>query len=118
MGFDWDKYDSGGDGGFISAAEKKALAESGAPFAIAGVTERESRFEHDYEFVIKIVVPEGIEGVEPGERALTFAKGTGAESRDRTLTGMVEYFGEKGADDIEARLTKVGRAWFVKPVSS
>jgi hypothetical protein len=112
MGFNWDKYDTGGD--FISAAEKRALAESGAPFAITAVAERESRFEHDTEYVIKIVVPEGVEGVEAGERALTFAKGTGAESRDRALAGMIEYFDEDGADDIEAKLVKVGRAWFVK----
>lgn len=115
MGFNWDKYDTGG-GDFVSAAEKKALAESGAPFTITGVMERESRFEHDSEFVIKILVPEGVEDVEDGERILTFARGTGAESRDRTLTGMIEYFDEEDADDIEAKLEKVGRAWFVKPV--
>jgi hypothetical protein len=113
MGFNWDKYDTGG-GDFISAAEKRALAEQGVPFSILNVVERESRFEHDSEFVIKIVVPEGVEGVEPGERALTFAKGTGAESRDRTLEGMMEHFGEDGADEIEAKLAKVGRAWLIK----
>lgn len=117
MGFDWDKYDTGG-GDFIGAPEKNALKDSGAPFTITGVTERESRWEHEAEYVIKVVIPEGVEDVEPGERLLTFAKGTGAESRDRTLTGMVEYFKEDDADDIEAKLTKVGRAWFVKPVSS
>ena len=117
MGFNWDKYDTGGS--FISAEEKALLAESGAPFAITGVVERESRFEHDTEFVVKTLIPEGIEGVEPGERALTFAKGTGAESRDRTLIGMMEYFDEHdAADDITAKLEKVGRAWFVKPVTS
>src|SRR5680860_1100990 len=102
MGFNWDKYDTVGS--FISAEEKALLAESGAPFSVTGVVERESRFEHDTEFVIKIIVPEGIEDVEPGERALTFAKGTGAESRDRTLTGMIEYFDEDDADDIMAKL--------------
>lgn len=116
-GFDWDRYDTGG-GEFISAAEKKALADSGAPFTITGVVERESRFEHDTEFAVKIIVPEGVEDVEAGERVLTFAKGTGAESRDRTLSGMIEYFAEDGADDIEAKLAKVGRAWLVKPVAS
>ncbi len=115
MGFNWDKYDTG-SGDFISAAEKKALADSGAPFAITGVVERESRFEHDTEFVIKIVVPDGVDGVEAGERALTFARGTGAESRDRTLAGMIEYFEQDGADDIPAKLAKVGRAWLVRPV--
>lgn len=113
MGFDWDKYDTGA-GDFITAAEKKALAESGAPFAITNVVERESRFEHDYEYVLKIIVPEGVEGVEPGERALTFAKGTGATSRDNALSGMIQYFGEPGSDDIAAKLVKKGRAWFVE----
>lgn len=112
-GFDWSKFDTGGGGDFISAAEKKALAESGAAFTITAVKERESRFEHDTEFVISIVVPEGVEGVEPGDRALTFAKDTGADSRDRALTGMIEHFANDG-DDIEAKLTKVGRAWLIK----
>jgi len=112
-GFDWSQFDTGAGGDFVSAAEKKALAESGAPFTITGVSERESRFEHDFEFVIDIVVPEGVEGVEPGDRALTFAKDTGADSRDRTLSGMIEHF-KGGGDDIEAKLVKQGRAWFVR----
>lgn len=112
MGFDFSKYDSGGD--FITAAEKKALAESGAPFTITGVSERESRFEHDTEFAIKIEVPEGVEDVDPGERVLTFAKGTGAESRDRMLAGMIAHF-DAGGDDIKAKLVKVGRAWLIRP---
>ncbi len=112
-GFDWSKFDTGAGGDFISATEKKALADSGAPFTITNVKERESRFEHDTEFVIDIVVPEGVDDVEAGERALTFAKGTGAESRDATLTGMIAYF-ENGGDDIEAKLIKVGRAWLIK----
>lgn len=112
MGFNWDKYDTG-SGDFITAAEKKALTEAGAPFDITGVTERDSRFEHDTEFAIKILVPEGVEDVEPGERVLTFAKGTGAESRDKTLAGMIEHFDE-GGDDITAKLVKKGRAWFIE----
>lgn len=115
MGFNWEKYESGGD--YITAAEKKALAESGAPFGITGVIERESRFEHDAEFLLRLDVPDGIDGVEGGERALTFAKGSGADSRDAMLSGMVDYFDNPEADDIQAKLEKFGRAYLLKAAS-
>lgn len=113
MSFDWDRYDTGGD--YISAAEKAVLAETGAPFNVCGVVERDGKFESDREFAIKIVVPDHIPGVAPGERVMTFAKGSGADSRDAMLTGMIAYFDGPGADEIPAKLTKVGRAWLVKP---
>lgn len=112
MGFNWDKYDTGGS--YISAAEKQALMECGVPFNITGVVERDGNFEHKREFAIKIIVPEGVEGVDPGERVLTFAKGSGATSRDATLEGMVAHFDADGADEIPAKLVKVGRAWLIK----
>lgn len=112
MSFDFSKYETGGD--YISAAEKAALADSGAPFNITGVLERDGKFESKREFLVKIVVPEGVEGVEPGDRALTFAKGSGAESRDATLDGMMAYFDGPDADEIKAKLVKIGRAWLIK----
>lgn len=114
MGFDWDKYDGGGGGDFISAAEKKALAEAGAVFQITGVKERASRFEHDFEFVVDVLIPDGVEGVEPGERVFTFAKDSGAVGRDNALTGMIKHFTEEGGDDIDAKLAKIKRAWVLQ----
>jgi hypothetical protein len=35
VGFDFDKYDSGG--AYLGAAEKKAVAEAGIPFVITAV---------------------------------------------------------------------------------
>lgn len=116
MGFNWDEYDNGGGGDFITAIEKNALKDTGAPFNIMGVSERPSRFEHEAEFVLRIVVPEGVEGVAPGDRVLTFPKGTNVGSRDAVLSGMVGYFKEPDSDEIPAKLVKEGKAWLIRPV--
>lgn len=115
MGFDWDKYDNGTGGDFITAGEKNALKDTGAPFNILGVSERPSRFEHDAEYVIRIVVPDGVDGVAPGDRTLTFPKGTNVGSRDALLSGMIEHFATKGADELPAKLVKDGKAWLIRP---
>lgn len=113
--FDFSKYDAGG--AYISASEKAALADTGAPFNIVGVIEREGKFESKREYLVKIIIPEGVEGVEAGERSLTFAKGSGADSRDALLEGMMGYFDGDDADEIPAKLVKVGRAWLIKAAS-
>ena len=115
MGFDFSKYDSGSLGGpFITASEKVALASTGAPFHITRVSERASRFEHDTEYVLSCVIPEGVPGVDPGERTLTFPKGSNVGSRDALLAGMVDYFGGDDADDIPVVLTKAGKAYLIE----
>lgn len=111
MGFNWDKHEMGGK--FIGADEKAALKESGAPFNITGVAEVDGKFEHKREFHIKVIIPEGVDGVEAGDRTLTFAKGSGATSRDGMLEDMIRHFDEDG-DELPAKLVQVGRAWLIK----
>jgi hypothetical protein len=68
---------------------------------------RGTRFGHGSEYVVRAIVPGG------GERVLIFGRGS-AHSRDRMLDGMIEYFDEDGADEIPAKLVKVGRTWLIK----
>lgn len=108
MGFDFDKY-KGSGGDFITAAEKQVLAENGIPFTIKGI---KTVFKFDKEnFELEIDVPNPETG-ENEERVLSFPIGSGAESRDATLGGMQEYLAA-GGDPVEAKVEKVGRAFFV-----
>jgi hypothetical protein len=107
LGFDFDAYAGGGH--YISAAEKKALAENGIPFVIQGVRQVHKFDNENYELTILCPNPET---AEDEERVLSFPIGSGAESRDRMIAGMVKHFDE-GGEDIAAKLDKVGRAYFL-----
>ncbi len=107
MSFDFDKYQSGGN--FISAAEKKALAEGGIPFAITAIRQVHKFDNENYELSIRVPNPEN---GEEEERTLSFPIGSGAESRDAMLHGMKAYLEEEGGE-VSAKLTKIGRAYFL-----
>jgi hypothetical protein len=107
LSFDFDKYQSGGN--FISAAEKKVLAENGIPFVITAIRQVHKFDNENYE--LSIVVPNPETG-DDEERTLSFPIGSGAESRDAMLHGMKEYLAGEG-EEVKAKLTKVGRAYFL-----
>lgn len=108
MSFDWSKYESSG-GSFISADEKKVLAENGIPFTVTAIVEKEKFDKLNYELTITVPNPET---GDDEERILSFPIGSGAESRDATLTGLKKYLDE-GGEAVKAKVTKIGRAYFV-----
>ena len=108
MSFDWSKYESSG-GNFITAAEKKVLAENGIPFAVTAIAEKEKFEKLHYELSITVPNPET---GEDEERTLSFPIGSGAESRDATLAGLKRHLDE-GGEEVKAKVTKIGRAYFL-----
>lgn len=107
MGFDWDAYKGGGN--YISAAEKKVLAENGIPFTVTAVRQVHKFDNENYE--LSVLCPNPETG-EDEERCLSFPIGSGAESRDRTIKGMEQHFAD-GGEPIRAKVEKVGRAFFL-----
>lgn len=109
MGFDWDKYQGGGN--YISAAEKKVLAENGIPFVISGVSVKEKFEGEHYELAVRVPDPET---GDDEDRTLSFPIGTGAESRDSMLAGLKKYLEENEGEEVRAKVTKIGRAFFLE----
>jgi hypothetical protein len=109
MGFDFKKYDSGG--AWLSAAEKKAVAEAGIPFVIAGV--REGEYDGNPRYVLDVIVPNPETG-DDEERLLGFPINSGVESRDRMLAALMEYLQGDDAEEVKAKLEKVGRAYIIR----
>jgi hypothetical protein len=109
LSFEWDKYQSSG-GSYISAEEKKVLADNGIPFVVTAIKEREKFDKLHFELSIRVPNPET--GDEE-ERVLSFPIGSGAESRDAMLAGMRKYLDENEGAEVTAKVTKVGRAFFL-----
>lgn len=112
MGF-WDEYKQVG-GNFIKAAEKQILMDEGVPFPITSIVE-DTANKFGPRYVATVVIPEGLEGVTAGERALSFPIGTGVESRERMLAQMAEYLDRADADDVVVKLEKVGQSILIRP---
>lgn len=110
MGF-WDEYKEVG-GNFVKAAEKQILMDEGVPFPITAVVEDQAN-KFGPRFVAQVVIPEGVEGVEAGERAISFPIGT-VESRDRMLNQMVGYLDRGDADDVTVKLEKAGQSILIR----
>lgn len=108
MGFDFDAYKGGGD--YISAAEKKVLAEEGIPFTVTAIR-RTFKFDNEH-YELTILAPDPETGDE-SERVLSFPIGSGAESRDRLIAGMSEYLSENAGETVKAKVEKIGRAYFL-----
>jgi hypothetical protein len=108
VGFDFDKYKSGGN--FINAAEKKVLAEQGIPFSILKVRNVHKFDREGFELTIRVPNPES--GADE-ERTLDFPIGSGADSRDATLAGLQTYLEENPGEEVRAKVTKIGRAYFI-----
>ena len=108
MGFDFEKYESGGN--YISGAEKKVLAENGIPFVVTGIKEREKFDQEHYELAVLVPNPES---GEEEERTLSFPKGSGADSRDSMLAAMKTHIEETG-EQVAAKVKKIGRAYFLE----
>lgn len=109
MGFDFSKYESSG-GKFITAAEKAVIAENGIPFKVVSIAEKFKFENENYELTILLPNPET--GDEE-ERILSFAIGTGAESRDAMLKAMKDYL-DGGGDALDAKLEKKGRGYYLR----
>lgn len=107
MSFDWDAYKGGGN--YVSAAEKKVMAENGIPFTIQAVRQV-FKFENE-NYELSILAPNPETG-EDEERTLSFTIGSGAESRDNMLHGLKAYL-DDGGEPVTAKVTKVGRAYFI-----
>lgn len=107
-GFEFEKYQGSG-GNFISAEEKEVLTSNGIPFSIKGIRVVFKFDKDNYECTIDVPNPET---GEDEERVLSFAIGTGAESRDSMLAAMKEYL-EGGGEPPKAKLEKIGRAFFL-----
>lgn len=109
MGFDFSKYEGGG--AYLNAAEKKAVAEAGIPFVIKAV--KEGEYDGAPRYVCTIDVPNPETG-ETEERLLAFPIGSGVESRDSMLKALMAYLEEDGADEVKAKLDKVGRSYIIR----
>lgn len=109
MGFDFSKYEGGGS--YLNAAEKKAVAEAGIPFVIKSIREGAYDGEPRYELTVSVPNPETGEAE---ERILAFPIGSGVESRDRMLEALMAYLAEDGADEVKAKLDKVGRSYIIR----
>ena len=113
--FDWGAYKGGG--AYLSADEKAALVEGEVEFQITGVRED---LDNQYNgkpaprFVVTLTLANPLSG-EDEERFIGFPVGSGVESRDNQLGGMLDYF-EDGGEAIEALLYKGGNAFLLKPV--
>jgi hypothetical protein len=107
----WDEYKEVG-GNFIKAAEKKILMDEGVPFPITAVVEDQAN-KYGPRYVAKVVIPEGVDGVDAGERALAFPIGT-VESRDRMLNQMTAYLDREDADDVVVKLEQVGQSIIIR----
>lgn len=110
MGFDFDKFQSS-TGRFVSAPEKKALADNGIPFTILAMRQVHKFDNENYELTINMPDPETGENE---ERVLSFPIGSGAESRDAMLAAMAEHLDANAGEAIEAKLEKVGRGYYLR----
>jgi hypothetical protein len=111
VGFDFDKYDSGG--AYLGAAEKKAVAEAGIPFVITAVREeQENRFDQP-RYVLTVTLPNPETGDEE-ERLISFPIGSGVDSRDRMLAALKDYIEGPDAEEVKAKLEKVGRSYIIR----
>lgn len=109
MGFDFAKYDTGGN--YLKAAEKKAVAEAGIPFVITAV--KEGEYDGQPRYVLDIIVPNPETG-DDEERLLAFPIGSGVESRDRMLAALMEYLEGDSPEEVKAKLEKVGRSYIIR----
>lgn len=107
----WDEYKEVG-GNFVKAPEKQILMDEGVPFPILKVVEDQAN-KFGPRYAATVVLPEGVEGVEAGERVISFPIGT-VESRDRMLNQMETYLDREDADDVVVKLEKVGQSILIR----
>jgi hypothetical protein len=104
---------AGDKSAYISAEEKKKLFLDGSPIIITGVTYRSENNFGTSDYVLTVKAPTGPNG-EVEDRKMTFAEGSGVESRDNLLEALVRYFAESENLDLPiVSLTKVGNAWLI-----
>lgn len=112
MGF-WDSYeDLSGGGEWIKADEKNVLAENGIPVKVTKVVHDPDN-QYGERYVLFLLAPDPETGSE-AERKIGFASGSGADSRDRMLAGMVTYFAENPGEEIAVKIVKKGRGFYLE----
>lgn len=111
MGFNWNAYnDARADKEsrpFVSRADKDALVSSGEPFRITNVRHGETK--HGKRYFVDVTLTGGKEATIP------FAEPS-FQRRDNLLAGMMEHFGQNGADPINAKLVQWGPAYGLEAV--
>ncbi len=110
MGFDFSKYDSGGD--WIKAAEKKVIAESGIPVRVIKIVEEEENRFDQPRFVLTVEVPDPETG-EDAERKIGFPIGSGVESRDRLLYALMAHIDETN-EQVDVKFEKIGQSYLIR----
>src|SRR3989304_7977588 len=111
MGF-FDEYkDEGGNGPFLSKAERDPLIDLGAPLRVVAISfEAENTFEGKSR--PRYVVTFDVEGE---SRLWSFGVGD-VESRDRLLAAMTDYLDRDGdIDSPVVMVTKEGRSQIIVP---
>jgi len=114
--FDWGAYKGGGL--YLSADEKAALIEGEVEFQISGVRdEPDNSFNGKPapRFVTEVVLPNPLTG-EDEDRLIGFPVGSGVDSRDNQLEGMLDYFKSGGAP-LDVVLYKGGNAILIRPAN-
>jgi hypothetical protein len=109
VGFDFSKYDNGGN--YLDAAEKVAIAESGIPFVIKAV--RDGEYDGQPRYNLDVIVPNPETG-DDEERVMAFPVGSGVESRDSMLKALQAYLQSEDAEEVKAKLEKVGRSYIIR----
>lgn len=103
----WDSYEDIGGGNWVSAEEKKVMAEEGIPLTITGVVDDDGN-KYGARYVVKFNSPDPETGEEE-ERNLGLQKDV-VDSRDRFLKQAQEYL-RGGGEPITAKLAIVGRSY-------
>jgi hypothetical protein len=112
--FDWSAYKGGGL--YLSADEKAALIEGEVEFQITGVRDDAGNTFNGKpapRFVVEVVLPNPLSG-EDEERLIGFPVGSGVQSRDNQLEGMLDYF-QSGGAALDVVLYKGGNAILIRP---
>lgn len=85
------------------------VLNQGMPFTITAVREDGPRY------VLEVVLSNPESG-DDEDRLLSFPIGSGVESRDKMLKRLKEHLEREDAEEVTARLEKVGRSYVLVPV--
>lgn len=115
MGF-YDTYEEG-TGAWLTAEEKKIIAENGVAFTISAIARVTTNWQgkEGEQYALQITLPDPATG-DDEERQMGFTIGT-VESRDRMCSAMKQWLENPLNDDEERPRTKlemIGRSWILR----
>lgn len=108
----FDNYEDEGGAAFLSKEEKAALVKSGKTISITNVYAFTDTGQYPGP-AFRITLD-----VDGEDRAVTFKRNSGVDSRDRMLAAMCDYFAEDGAVPVEVTLVKAGNAFLFKDANA